>query len=201
MNNKKKVLWKIFISTLYLSAFTFGGGYVIVTLMKKKFVDEYLIDLNATQAAMRAGYSEKTARSIGQRLLTNVDIQKYMQKEQKELQERTSIRQEDVLRELATIGFAKITDFVGIYNGYVIPKDTADIPKDKIGAVASIEAGKDGVKIRLNSKLDALEKIGRHLGMFDSNRAQETAENNLIEKIKDSVQLMEGIDEDEVCGV
>lgn len=41
MENKKKVLWKIFISTLYLSAFTFGGGYVIVTLMKKKFVDEY----------------------------------------------------------------------------------------------------------------------------------------------------------------
>lgn len=36
-----KILWKIFISTLYLSAFTFGGGYVIVTLMKKKFVDEY----------------------------------------------------------------------------------------------------------------------------------------------------------------
>ena len=40
--NKKKMLWKIFISTLYLSAFTFGGGYVIVTLMKKKFVDDYL---------------------------------------------------------------------------------------------------------------------------------------------------------------
>ena len=41
MENKKNVLLKIFISTLYLSAFTFGGGYVIVTLMKKKFVDEY----------------------------------------------------------------------------------------------------------------------------------------------------------------
>ena len=40
MENKGKRLWKIFISTLYLSAFTFGGGYVIVTLMKKKFVDE-----------------------------------------------------------------------------------------------------------------------------------------------------------------
>ena len=40
MNNKKKVLGKLFISTLYLSAFTFGGGYVIVTLMKQKFVDE-----------------------------------------------------------------------------------------------------------------------------------------------------------------
>lgn len=41
MESKKNILWKIFISTLYLSAFTFGGGYVIVTLMKKKFVDEY----------------------------------------------------------------------------------------------------------------------------------------------------------------
>ena len=40
MNSRKKVLWKIFTSTLYLSAFTFGGGYVIVSLMKKKFVDE-----------------------------------------------------------------------------------------------------------------------------------------------------------------
>ena len=40
MNSRTKVLWKIFISTLYLSAFTFGGGYVIVSLMKKKFVDE-----------------------------------------------------------------------------------------------------------------------------------------------------------------
>ncbi len=41
MENKKKILIKLFISTLYLSTFTFGGGYVIVTLMKKKFVDEY----------------------------------------------------------------------------------------------------------------------------------------------------------------
>ena len=189
-------------SYCFFTIFLYRGGEVPkLTEKQKKFVDEYLIDLNATQAAMRAGYSEKTARSIGQRLLTNVDIQKYMQEKQKELQERTSIRQEDVLRELATIGFAKITDFVGIYNGHVIPQDTADIPKDKIGAIASIEAGRDGIKIRLNSKLDALEKIGRHLGMFDNNRAQETAENNLIERMKDSVQLMEGIDEDEVCGV
>ena len=41
MKNKREVLVKLFLSTLYLSAFTFGGGYVIVTLMKKKFVDDY----------------------------------------------------------------------------------------------------------------------------------------------------------------
>ena len=63
-----------------------------LTEKQKKFVDEYLIDLNATQAAIRAGYSKKTARSIGQRLLTKVDIQKYMQKEQKELQERAFVK-------------------------------------------------------------------------------------------------------------
>ena len=40
-NNKRQVLRRLFFSTLYLSAFTFGGGYVIVTLLKKKFVDEY----------------------------------------------------------------------------------------------------------------------------------------------------------------
>lgn len=41
MENKRRVLWKLFVSTLYLSTFTFGGGYVIVSLLKKKFVDEY----------------------------------------------------------------------------------------------------------------------------------------------------------------
>ena len=41
MEKKKQMLWKLFVSTFYLSAFTFGGGYVIVTLLKKKFVDEY----------------------------------------------------------------------------------------------------------------------------------------------------------------
>ena len=41
MKNKREVLVKLFLSTLYLSAFTFGGGYVIITLMKKKFVDDY----------------------------------------------------------------------------------------------------------------------------------------------------------------
>lgn len=69
MENKKNVLLKIFISTLYLSAFTFGGGYVIVTLMKKKFVDEYrwieedeMLDLVAI-AQSAPGRSQSTGRS------------------------------------------------------------------------------------------------------------------------------------------
>lgn len=69
MENRKKILMKLFVSTLYLSAFTFGGGYVIVTLMKKKFVDEYhwieeneMLDLVAI-AQSAPGQSPSTGRS------------------------------------------------------------------------------------------------------------------------------------------
>lgn len=63
---------------------------------QKRFVTEYLIDLNATQAAIRAGYSEKTARSQGQRLLTKVDIQKAILKLQDEIQDENIASAKDV---------------------------------------------------------------------------------------------------------
>ena len=75
MNNKKNVLWKIFISTLYLSAFTFGGGYVIVTLMKKKFVDEYhwieedeMLDLTAIAQSAPGSIAINASILLGYRL-------------------------------------------------------------------------------------------------------------------------------------
>ena len=70
MNSRKKVLWKIFISTLYLSAFTFGGGYVIVSLMKKKFVDELhwveekeMLDLVAIAQSSPTGIDHRNSHS------------------------------------------------------------------------------------------------------------------------------------------
>ena len=74
-----------------------------LTPKQQRFVDEYLIDLNATQAAIRAGYSEKTARSIGQRLLTNVDIQKAIEEAQSKRAEQTQIDAAYVLRRLVEI--------------------------------------------------------------------------------------------------
>ena len=80
--------------------------------MKKKklapkqaaFVNEYLIDLNATQAAIRAGYSKRTAKSIGQRLLTFVDVQSALQKAQDARVKRTEINQDSVLENIVRIG-------------------------------------------------------------------------------------------------
>mgnify|MGYP003368636765 CR=1 FL=1 len=70
---------------------------------QKRFADEYIVDLNATQAAIRAGYSEKTARSQGQRLLTNVDVQSYIEERMHSHQKDTIAKQEEILETLTAI--------------------------------------------------------------------------------------------------
>jgi phage terminase small subunit len=79
-----------------------------LTPKQQTFVDEYLVDLNATQAAIRAGYSKKTARSQGERMLTNVDVAAAIQKGFQKRSERTQITAEKVLLELAVIAFADL---------------------------------------------------------------------------------------------
>ena len=71
-----------------------------LTDKQKRFVEEYLVDLNATQAAIRAGYSEQTAYSIGQRLLKKVEVQEAIQQAQNKRSERTQITQDEVIRRL-----------------------------------------------------------------------------------------------------
>lgn len=68
-----------------------------ITPQQAKFTTEYLIDLNATQAAIRAGYSKKTAKAQGSRLLTVVDVQRAVQEQMKDRQERTQIDADYVL--------------------------------------------------------------------------------------------------------
>lgn len=80
-----------------------------LTAKQEIFCREYIIDLNATQAAIRAGYSKKTANRIASENLSKLDIQKKIQELQQERAERTEITQDKVLKELAGIGFAPIT--------------------------------------------------------------------------------------------
>lgn len=72
----------------------------MLTPKQKNFADEYCAEQNATKAAIRAGYSEKTARSIGQRLLTKVDIKKYIDEKLERLSRKTDITAEWVINEL-----------------------------------------------------------------------------------------------------
>ena len=80
-------------------------GFAKLTNKQSRFVEEYLIDLNATQAAIRAGYSEKTAKSIGQENLTKPDIQECIQKQLDQRSERTEITADRVLQALAEIAY------------------------------------------------------------------------------------------------
>lgn len=134
------------------------------------FCDEYLIDLNVTQAAMRVGYSKFYSMNKAYKLLDNPEIKKYIDKRIKDREKRTEITQDIVLEELRRIALAKPTDFfkvedMGQYKRVnIIP--TSDIPDDKIGAIAGIKQGANGIEVKLHDRLKALELIGRHLGMF-----------------------------------
>ena len=76
-----------------------------LTPKQERFVQEYLVDLNATAAAKRAGYNEKTAYSMGQRLLKKVEIQNSIQEAQRSLQDRTEVTQERIIAETAKLAF------------------------------------------------------------------------------------------------
>ena len=141
-----------------------------LTELQKRFVAEYLVDLNATQAAKRAGYKDP---NIGRQLITNNNVSEAIQKAIARREERTQITQDMVLRELAAIGFAKATDYVTIESGQVVINDTASLTDAQRGAIASIERTKYGTKVRLHDKVRALEKLGEHLGMFNGKGAQQ----------------------------
>lgn len=141
-----------------------------LTQKQKVFADEYLIDLNATRAykiAYKSCKKDETANVNGSKLLRNTKVAKYIEERMNERSKRTEITQDNVLRELATIAFANVTDFVTIKNGAVIVKDTKDIPKNLIPAIASIKEGRNGIEVSFYSKDKSLELLGRHLGMFN----------------------------------
>lgn len=74
-----------------------------LTPRQQRFCDEYLIDMNATQAAIRAGYSKNTAKQIGQRLLTNVDLKNYIQERMAEKEKELIADSDEVLRYLTSV--------------------------------------------------------------------------------------------------
>lgn len=142
-----------------------------MTRKQKLFCEEYQIDLNATQAAIRAGYSPESAGSIGSELLKKPEIRARIDKAMAERSKRTGINADRVLQELGKIAFVNAADVIDMNNATI--KDGAD--RDDTAAIAAVKvkvisgANGEGVEreIRLADKLKALELCGRHLGMFN----------------------------------
>lgn len=158
-----------------------------LTDKQKRFVEEYLVDLNATQAAIRAGYSEKTAGQIGEQNLKKLEIQAALSKAMEARSARTEITQDMVLRELAAIGFSDTTDFVRITQGGSVKlTPTEKLTEEQRRAIASIKEGKYGVELRLHDKLGALHLLGQHLGMFTGKESQQekTSDDGFLDALK-----------------
>src|SRR5262249_54986419 len=141
------------------------------------FVEEYLIDLNATQAAIRAGFSVKNAGKIGPELLGKTRIAEAIERELALRSRRTGIRQDSVLYELSIIGNSDIRHYFIDDQGNV--SLAQDAPEEAMRAIAGLRkktthiTTKSGdfhtiheTELKLWNKNHALELFGKHLGMF-----------------------------------
>lgn len=145
-----------------------------MTPKQQRFVGEYLIDLNGTRAAIRAGYSPRTATKIVSELLTKPDISQTIGRAMADRAEKTGVTVERVIEELARIAFADVRD-VFAPDGTLKPLDA--MTKGAWAAIAGLEVreirdGEDNPmgrvsKVRLADKLGALDLLGRHFGLFN----------------------------------
>lgn len=141
-----------------------------LTERQKRFVEEYLIDLNATQAAIRAGYSAKTAEQTASRMLSFVKVEQAIAEALAERSKRTGINQDRVVQELAKIAFVRMTDIVDS-NGRILDnatdEDKSCIESIKYKRSDSESGSSEEREVKIASKLKALELLGKHLGMWN----------------------------------
>ena len=141
-----------------------------MTQKQKRFIEEYLIDLNATQAAIRAGYSPDTAQQTGSENLSKPVIRAQIDRAMAERSKRTGVNAERVVQELAKIAFVNAAEVIDPKTATVkedaLPEDTAAIQSVKVKTF-----GEDGLEreIKMADKIKALELLGKHLGMFQNN--------------------------------
>ena len=142
-----------------------------LTEKQRRFVDEYLIDLNATQAAIRAGYSVKTADKQGYQLLEKTRVAEAISEKMAERSRRTGVNQDRVVMELAKIAFVNAADVIDSDDATIkagaTADDTAAIQSVKVKVIPTKEGEGVEREIRLNDKLKALELLGKHLDMWN----------------------------------
>lgn len=148
--------------------------YPIMTDKQRVFCEEYLLDLNATQAAIRAGYSPKSANQQAAELLAKPSLRAYVDKLMADRSRRTGVNSDRVVRELARIAFVDPTDIINMDEATV--RDGAS--KDDRAVIASVKCKTTTIssddfekvteerEVKLQDKIKALDLLGKHLGMF-----------------------------------
>lgn len=153
-----------------------------LTDKQQRFVEEYMVDLNATQAAIRAGYSQDTAQQIGSENLSKLVIQEAIQLKQKELSEQTNISAQRILEEYAKIAFSDVRELFTPDNDLY---DIRQLDDNTAAAVAFVQTdviSMQGMpighskKVKMYDKLRALEALGKHIGLFEKDNKQKQTE-------------------------
>jgi phage terminase small subunit len=158
------------------------------TKRNEAFITEYLIDMNGTQAAIRAGYSEKSAETQASRLLRNDKVKRKIKELQDKRAEKVGITAERVLQELALIGFSNIQDYLDDKNHIGELTKLDEVKAKAIGSVkVSVIETKQGTytetQFKLHDKLSALEKIAKHIGFFQRDNEQKGADVEQVFKV------------------
>lgn len=144
-----------------------------LTDKQERFCQEYLIDLNGTQAAIRAGYSEDSAPSIACENFIKPNVQARLAELKSERSKRCQISIDDVVLELKRVGFSNMSNFAKWDGDDVTFRCSEELTEDQSRCVESISqtVTKEGGShsLRLHPKVKALELLGEHLGMFPKN--------------------------------
>jgi phage terminase small subunit len=155
-----------------------------MTPKQQRFVEEYLIDLNGTQAAIRAGYSAKTANEQAARLLVNVSISEAVAERRAALTHRTQVTQEQIIAEFMRMGFYDPASIAG--QPMTGPADIPNLPEDVRRAIVGWGWDKAGnFRLKLADKNAALVNLGRHLGMF-TDKVETKGEMNITVSAEDA---------------
>ena len=147
---------------------------------RQRFIDEYMIDFNATRAAIAAGYATKTATDQASKLLSVPEVRDEVNRRKAEAREGLRISAERVLWEMAALGFSNIFDYVEVADGELRLKE---MPVEMQCAVSGIKVTKNGVEIKLHDKLKALEFLAKYTGLADQ-KGGNTVDNNFFEAIR-----------------
>jgi phage terminase small subunit len=148
-----------------------------LTPKQRRFVEEYLVDLNATQAYLRAGYKAKTNNVAGveaHKLLKNPKVKAAVAAAMEARSARTQVTADRVVQELAKLGFSKMTSFARWGPDGIILRDSEQLSEEDAACVAGLEQTtivvgemeKTTLKFKLHDKKGALTELGRHLGIF-----------------------------------
>lgn len=167
-----------------------------LTKMQDMFCQEFIIDYHQTKAAIRAGYSKKTAYSIGNRLMKKVEIQKRIADLEKERMKRLNISQDRVLYEIACIALSNGADYGEIIerhikreNGKTTPIQcveftlTKELNDQQRRAISGIKEGKTGIEVKMHDKVKALELLMKHYGMLSDKPDSTTGDVTIINNI------------------